>query len=210
MSVAIPASRPKLSRAEVEKIIDHYGVDRNTYKVIIVGIRGYYEDSIGKPKQNDRGVYDDAIFIVTPKYFGAFNANTDPSTYRKGYGFGDQKGIATLKAGAYYAWKIDLHKGKYTALCQRLGKMTVIRDGNPPYEQTHAYLGINNHKGGITTTASLGCQTVPPSQWDEYMAKVLSVMMEYYGLKYKDTVVPYCLLKNQCAGSYDKSNSRKA
>lgn len=195
MSVAIPASRPNLSRQEVEKIISHYGVDRDKHKIIIVGIRGYYLNTIGENGVNDRGVYDDALFIVTPGYFGAFNGNCDPSSYRIGYGIGDAKGMAMLKAGVYYAWKIDLHKGKYLALCQRLGEMTVIRDGNPPYEQTNKWLGINNHKGGINTTSSLGCQTVPPSQWDEYINKVIEEAMHYYGLKYKDTVVPYCLIE---------------
>lgn len=198
MTVAIPSERPKLSRAEVEKIISHYNVDRDLHKVIAVGVRGYYLNAIGKANTNDRGVYDDAKFLVTPGYFGAFNGNCDPSSYRDGYGFGDVKGMASLKAGVYYAWKIDLHKGKYLALCQRLGKMTVIRDGiNGPYEQTSEYLGINDHKGGITTTASLGCQTTAPSQYDEYMGKVIEEMTHYYGLKYKNTVVPYCLIEEE-------------
>lgn len=198
MSVEIPATRPKLTRAEVDKIIEHYGVDRDTYKVIIVGVRGYYLNAIGKANANDRGVYDDAMFIVTPGYFGAFNANCDPSSYRKGYGTGDAKGIASLKSGAYYAWLLDYHKGKYLALCQRAGDMTVIRDGiKGPYEHTSKWLGINNHKGGITTTASLGCQTIPPSQWDEYITRVSDELMQYYGLKYKKTIVPYCLIEEE-------------
>lgn len=196
MPVSIPSSRPKLSREEVEKIISHYNIDRDKYKVIIVGLPGYYLNSIGESGKNDRGVYDDAGFIVTPDLFAAFNFNTDPSSYRKGYGLGETKGIARVKPGAYYCWKLDLHKGKYIALCQRRGKITVIRDGiNGEYEQTSEYLGINNHKGGINTTASLGCWTVPPEQWDEYINTVVDQLKQHYGDKYKEAIVPCCLIE---------------
>ncbi len=195
MSVSVPATRPKISREEVEKIISHYEVDREKYKVIIVGIRGYYLNTIGKNGVNDRGVYDDAIFIVTPGYFAAYNANCDPSSYRIGYGIGEQKGIANLKPGAYYAWKIDMHRGKYVALCQRVGPMTVIRDGNPPYEQTSRYLGINCHMGGQHNTGSLGCQTIPPNQWDDFINSTIYELKAYYGTLYQNTTVPYCLIE---------------
>lgn len=198
MPVAIPATRPKLSREEVEKIISIYNVDRDKYKVIVVGIRGYYLNAIGKANANDRGVYDDACFIVTPDYFGAFNYNTDPSSYRKGYGFGDKKGMAVVKPGVSFAWLLDYHKGKYMALCQRAGEMTVIRDGvNGPYEHTSKWIGANWHKGGINSTLSEGCQTIPPEQWEEAISIVLEEMGKHYGLKYKQTIVPYCLIEEE-------------
>lgn len=196
MQVAIPNSRPKLTREEAEKILKHFKIDFSTYKVIIIGIRGYYANSIGLPGKNDRGVYDDAMFIITPDFFKSFNANCDPSSYRKGYGFEDNKGMASLKANlVYFSWKLDYHKGKYLALCQRVGPMTVIRDGvNGDYEHTSAWIGCNNHKGGINTTASLCCQTVPPQQWDEYIEDVSREMKKYYGADFMKKCVPYAFV----------------
>lgn len=195
--ITVPASKPKLPKSDFDKVIRHYGVDTDRYKVVVGGSRGYYEDSIGEVDKNDRGVYDDAMFIRTPDFYATFNANCDPSTYRKGYGFGDAKGIATLKADVYYAWKLDYHKGKYLALCQRLGEMTVIRDGNPPYEHKSKWLGINGHKGGINTTASLGCQTIVPQQWNEFISDCVRELKKYYGDDYNKVVVPYCLIEEK-------------
>lgn len=194
MAIAIPKTRPQLPAADVMKIVKHFNVDMVKYPVVVVGIRGYYEDSIGKKDENDRGVYDDAMFVVGLNgLVEPYNANTDPATYRKGYGIGESKGMASLKANqVYYAWKLDFHKGKYPALCQRLGPMTVIRDGiNGNYEQTSEWLGINGHKGGINTTASLGCQTVPPQQWDDFYATVELNMIKYFGSTFKKVVIPY-------------------
>lgn len=196
MPVAVPKGKPNLSRYAVEKILDHYSIDRTNHAVCIVGIEAYYLNTIGEANKNDRGVYDDALFVVTPKQFMAVNGNTDPSSYRKGYGIGEFKGMANLVPGAYYSWKLDYHKGQYLALCQRLGEMTVLRDGNPPYLQTSKWLGINNHKGGINTTASLGCQTVYPPQWKDYIELIEAELRLAYGSKeYNKVVVPYALIE---------------
>lgn len=47
----------------------------------ITGIRGYYKNTMGKPGENDRKLYDDAIFLMGKDDFLAFNANTDPSAF---------------------------------------------------------------------------------------------------------------------------------
>jgi hypothetical protein len=67
---------------------------------------------MGKPGVNDRGLYDDAIFIDSADGFTSFNgSNTDPSKRREGIGTGSQKGVAKVKAGAWYAHKFDTHGG---------------------------------------------------------------------------------------------------
>src|SRR5690606_11274540 len=129
-------------------------------------------NSMGVPGKNDRGIYDDAIFVLTPTGYYTFNGNTDPSRYRAGYGLGSRKGMACLKAGIH-RYKIGTHNpskspaSRYKALVQA-EPVTVIRDGNPPYEHT-GWHGINIHRGGDKTTSSLGCQTIPPSQWPAFI-----------------------------------------
>lgn len=199
--------KPKLEYDRLIKYTQYLQLDTVKYPVYIVGIRGYYKNTMGKSGVNDRGIYDDALFIVSGNKMFPFNGNIDPSTYKTGSGFGDKKGIASTKAGLYYCWKLDYHKNKNLALCQRLGEITVIRDGKPPYEQTSRWLGINNHKGGYNTTGSLGCWTVPPDQWNEYMETLITEMITHYGELttgkkdsqgrpiYKDIIVPNILIE---------------
>lgn len=143
----------------------------------VVGIRGYYKN-MGKPGENDRGIYDDAIFLVGPDHFSSYNANTDPSRYREGWGTGTHKGMACLKAGVYHAHMLGKHRGQYIALVQRSGPVTVVRDGSPNYEETGMF-GINIHRGGDGTTSSLGCQTIVPDQWSSFIQNVIRIMGEW-------------------------------
>jgi lysozyme len=143
----------------VEKLARAAGVKTGTY---LVGIRGYYH---ADHSDNQRGIYDDAIFLVTPQDFVSFNANVDPSVFRTG--------IAKLKAGVwmYQPGIHGLSKPKdrqYTALVQA-AEVTVIRDGKGP---DTGYFGINIHRGSHSSTSSLGCQTIAPQQWDAFISLV--------------------------------------
>ena len=84
--------------------------------MIVVGVRGYYRDTMGAPGVNDRGIYDEAIFLHTPSATVAFNGNTDPSRVKKGSGTGARKGMASLNPGVWKVHRFDLHNGKYLAL----------------------------------------------------------------------------------------------
>jgi hypothetical protein len=140
--------------------------------VCLVGIRGYYLNSMGVAGKNDVGLYDDAIILISPNVHAAFNANVDPS--RLGFNAKAGKPMAQLKAGVW-RYKIGKHgisRGNpYTALVQAAA-VTVLR-GNT--EET-GWFGINIHRGGRKTTSSEGCQTVPPDQWDAFIAMVQSEM----------------------------------
>lgn len=161
-----PHSRPQIQRDEVERLLARHGV---TDSIALVGLRGYYLDTMGRPGINDRGIYDDAIVLISPHAFVTYNANVDPSIYRSG--------IATLKPGVW-RYKLGIHglskpaDQQYRALVQA-AEVTVIRDGKG--EDT-GWFGINIHRGGNTTTSSLGCQTIIPDQWPAFIATVETEM----------------------------------
>lgn len=190
-----PASKPKRTQAELRALIAPFNIDRTKNPLVIVGIRGYYKNTMGQPGVNDRGMYDDALFIDSEEAFAAFNGNTDPSRYKAGFGTGASKGMAKLKPGLWHVYKFDIHNGKYEAICQRAGKVTVIRDGDPPYEDTGAGFGINIHRGGYNGTSSLGCQTIHPDQWPSFIALATDIAKRAFGDKWRQAVIPYVLLE---------------
>ena len=63
-----------------------------------------------------------------------------------------KEGCAILKAGQYRGvWSLDLHRGKYEALCQKNAPVTVWRDDNKDLIQDQrttetGYFGINCHR----------------------------------------------------------------
>ena len=199
MTAAIPAARPRASRSElIAAVHATYPAYDFTDRLTVVGVRGYYRDTLGAVGRNDRAIYDDALFIVSDDAFVAFNANTDPSGYRKGKGASAAKGMASLDAGLYRVHRFDLHRGQYLALCQRAGQVTVTRDGDPPYQDTGMF-GINIHRGGVNGTSSEGCQTLPPDQWPAFIATAQDQAKRVNGASWKSEVVPYVLLEGPIA-----------
>jgi lysozyme len=182
--VSTPYDRPRLSRAEALHFIpfDLLGAASSSHPVLLLGLRGYYKNSMGQPGKNDRGIYDDAIFLISPDAFVSFNANCDPSIYRKG--------IATLAAGTWW-YRLGIHglsKPKplqYEALVQA-GPVRVERDGQTQPEL--GFFGINIHRGGQSGTSSLGCQTIPPAQWPSFISLVKSELA-----RHRQKKLPYVL-----------------
>lgn len=171
-----PPSKPKASRQQVEvaslrawKDAGHKTEDFPT--IYVFAARAYYRDSMGKPGQNDTGIYDDAIFILAPEHFSAWNANTDPSRY--GWNAGAGKFMARLKPGVWsfrrLKHKMNSPKG-YMAYGQGSQPVTVERirqDGTIALTERGQF-GINLHRGGNNGTSSEGCQTIPPAQWPDF------------------------------------------
>jgi lysozyme len=184
MGIEIPRSRPQMKRVEAEAALSPFILDQ--FPVKLLGIRGYYKDSIGKPGMNDIDVYDDALIVVAPSHYSTWNFNTDPTRY--------EKTIARLKEGGPYLYKIGLHNMKhpYEALRQ-WGRVTVIRgtaaDEREETDTADHPFFIDIHKGGVNTTSSLGCQTLPLSQWDEFLKTV-----KYQIKLNKQSIIPYCLI----------------
>jgi lysozyme len=192
----LPNARPQASLAEVENWIKSYVFDRAKYPLFIVGFRGYYEKSMGDPTKNDRNIYDDAAFMISPNTFRSFNYNTDPSAVRKGRGTGAEKGMLSLKANEiYFAHKFGFHRNKYLALVQRMGTVKGFRDGiEVEYYPVEGSFGANIHKGVRFSTGSEGCQTVPPTQWDEFIDLATAEAKVLFAEKWDDVVIPYILI----------------
>ncbi len=176
----LPPNRPRLTRDKAERLLEKAGLKPSEMDpaVMLLGIRGYYHDDHA---DNARGVYDDAIFLVTPTAFVAFNANTDPSVHRPG--------IAALKPGGYH-YKLGIHglskpkTQQYQALVQA-EEVTVHRDGG---KLETGWFGINIHSGGVNGTSSLGCQTIPPAQWASFI-ELVRAELKRHGQK----TIPYLL-----------------
>jgi len=176
----IPKSRPQQAKEKTLAMLIKAGIND---RVALVGVRGYYSKTF-PPAGNQRGVYDDAIILLSPSVHASFNANTDPSVHRKG--------IATLIPGVY-RYKKGRHgisRGPgYPALrpATKEEALPVMRDGDG--NETVGY-HINIHRGGRNTTSSLGCQTIPPTQWDSFISLVYGEMD-----RYQQSTIPYLLVE---------------
>ncbi|UJP05008.1 MAG: hypothetical protein LZF61_09190 [Nitrosomonas sp.] len=195
----IPAAgRPQITQQALEAMLQPHQEQLKRYPLSVVGIRGFFP-SAGPTSQNDRNVYDDALVLRVPtlNIFSAFNGNTDPSRMHKGYGTRERtKGMAVLSTGFWPVYRFDKHNGSqpHEAICQRAGRVTVIRDGDPPYPDT-GHFGINIHRGGYSTTSSLGCQTIPPEQWDAFYHQASEAAKKLWGESWKKQDIAYVLLE---------------
>lgn len=182
MSEIVPKSRPQMKVDEVRSLIA--GKEGAEAQVVIVGMRAYYKHTMGDPDRNDVGIYDDAIFLLYPGGMLPCNANTDPSRMHPG--------VAVLKPGTHW-YKKGLHgiskgPGKaYPAFRPASADegVPVTRDG-----KDSRGIAINIHKGGWGTTSSEGCQTVYPSEWEEFQHKGYAEMD-----RCKQVRVPYILIE---------------
>ena len=172
MARIVPASRPLQARAETLTRLNTYGLINDA--VAVLGVRGYYRDTMGAKGVNDRNIYDDAIFIYSPTVHAAFNANTDPSVQRRG--------VAVLEPGVhrYRPGKHGLSRpgGGYPAFrpATKGELLPVRRDGSG---EITTGVAINIHKGGHGTTSSLGCQTIYPEQWGAFQSLLMSELKRH-------------------------------
>lgn len=186
MAQPIPNSKPKMSKEDALKELANFNLD--AYPVKVLGIRGYYKTTMGNPVKNDRGIYDDAMFIVAPDMFASFNANTDPSINRSG--------IATLIAPQVVLYKVGIHgisgKNPRQAFRQASFGIKVKRDDKEGVfvDSVKSPFWINIHDGGNNTTSSEGCQTIPKPQWNAFN-EALKLQLKLN----KQTIFPYALIE---------------
>lgn len=180
MSVTQPATRPRLPKAAVIQHLAAHGVSVEHYPALL-GIRGYYADTLGTPGQNDIAIYDDALFLVGPSTFASYNANTDPSIHRDG--------IATLVPGVWLYKPGIHHPGTPVAYpCLVQAKPVTVQREHGKTETGEFYIHI--HRGGVNTTSSLGCQTIVAAQWEGFYADVLRALGAA-----KASSLPYVLIE---------------
>lgn len=181
----IPKKIPQRSQAEVLKFMLKKYPLVDLARPVMLAVRGYYRDSMGLKLKNDRRVYDDALFCLSPTLFMAFNWNTDPNGFRKGSGFGSKKGMAMLKCGIW-DYKPGLHKGRLAF--RQAGDVVVTRDGNPPYDHKGDH-AINLHDASYSSTSSLGCQTAPPDQFKQMRTTFYAELERYKAKTFKYVLV---------------------
>lgn len=164
-----PKSKPKATLEELQggylehaQMLDTF----NEQAVSLVGVRGYYLQTLGDVRKNDRIYYDDALFLIEKnRHFSSYNFNTDPSIFKHGVG--------TLVANEIYDVVKHKHKGQYNAL--QIIKDKLTRDGLNGFDVGRH--GINFHYDAEWYSKhSLGCQTLPRSQWDSFIATVYDLM----------------------------------
>lgn len=142
--------------------------DSKPYNLNIVGIRAT------NPTPNK---FNDTLAVFW-KYEGQWNlfamqCTTLPGTYWMENPM-NSKGCAILVPGQYRSvYKLDQHNGKYLALCQRNGDVSVYRDNNRdmiwdmnPSTIATGMFGINIHRASAYTELenvgvnSAGCQVI--------------------------------------------------
>lgn len=181
MTQIVPASVPQIKLPDILKKV---GSLKPVVPVFLVALRGYYLDTMGEKGKNDRGIYDDAMVLVSPTAYATFNANCDPSIFRKG--------IASLTPGVHWFRKgkhgISRPGGGYPAFRPATPgeQLPVTRDGTSGVSQGVA---TNIHKGSYSSTSSEGCLTIYPSQWLSFQTLAYAEMD-----RHKQTRVPCVLI----------------
>ena len=157
------------SKEQIEKAVKSKGFvwfnGAKDYDVNIVGVRN------ATPGQKVTNLFDDKITLsykINGEWFyHEWDATTEPG--KKGVmQFHNSGGVARLVPDQYRGvYKVSMHQGKYQALCQRLGDVTVWRDKNRDMDfdeiiRDTGMFGINIHKAGTVSNFvenwSEGCQ----------------------------------------------------
>ena len=189
--------------AKVKNIANRngYSIFREPFKLNIWGFRSKNEE----PNRFDDELH---VFFNTAKsgfakwaYF-VFKCTTDPGTYWLRNPMHPQ-GTAMLAPNQYIdTYAIGLHRGKYYALVQLLGKVQVVRDYNRNAildfyngRLDSGSFGINIHRAKKTGTTyevenhSAGCQVFQKASDFEFFMKLCESHRKLHGNKFSYTLV---------------------
>lgn len=153
---------------------------KGEYNLNIIGVRANNNNKV-------TNLYDDILVVIyntpTKTQRVLYNITTEPGLYFMEHKLGNVKGTAILVPGQYRStWKIDKHRGKYDALCQRK-VVKVYRDNNmddiydlDPNKIDKGLFGINIHRSNQWYTRetidqySAGCQVFnSPTDFTAFM-----------------------------------------
>jgi len=177
--------KPKYSRKQIEKAVRSLGhtywTTDDDFDLNIIGVRN--STTAGRVTNH----YDDYITVSYKEkgkwQYHCWEATTDPGVYWINHPL-NKYGCAILTPGQYKkVYKIDKHNGKYNALCQRNGVVSVYRDNNKDdiYDYKvdtiqKGYYGINIHRSSAYKSStyinkySAGCQVFKdPDDFDDFM-----------------------------------------
>ena len=176
---------------------DVFKNDTKPYNLNIVGIRA------AEPTTNK---FND-LMCVFWKYEGQWNIYKMQCTTLPGLYWLENpmnsKGCAILKEGQYKGvYEIDLHNGKYEAICQRLGPVTVYRDDDKDTEydmlegtEQTGMFGINLHRASAykelddVDKNSAGCQVIADNDdWHTFLG-ICQSAREIHGNSFSYTLI---------------------
>ena len=163
---------------------------KKAWNVNIIGVRA---------ERHSTNLFDDMLVVIYRNTKKDWEVRTYPITTDPGEWYLENpmnsKGTAILVPGQYRSvYKIDLHGGRYEALCQRNGEVSVFRDPNKDnIADTDAasiasgYFGINIHRSRKSGEAeqvdrwSAGCQVFKSaSDWKDFMS-LMHRSAKYFG-----------------------------
>lgn len=170
------------------------------FNLNIIGLRDLREGRIQRDKFND-------ALICIYKVNGVWQKKIWPATTDPGLKVlkapTTSNGVAILVPGQYRStYAIDLHNGKYTALCQRRKPVRVFRDKNKdnmldfdPNTIQEGMFGINIHRANISgetlnvSNWSAGCQVFAhAADFNEFMS-ICQKAKEMYGNSFTYTLL---------------------
>lgn len=232
----LPPKVPQLAKQKTIEVFDEIAakddgiIDRPSFladhPIRLLGVRGYFRNTLGEPGVNDYNVYDDAIAIIRTfngkTFVDWFNGNCDPS--KAGFNPGVGKPYAQLVAGRVWPFRLGPHRG-VPGYMRQLAEdeadlahlETIFKDGRKSghfevrrvEELVHGvergatqwgYYAINVHRGGLRGTTSWGCQTIHPDQCDRFFGLINNTVPgTRQGWSVPHGIVPYALTEQKLA-----------
>ncbi len=182
----IPDEKMSISHLKALNMLGAAGLSHHKGAFLVV--RGFLP---GEDGDNDRKVYDDYLAWVESGLYLPVNANADPNGFRPGYGTGEEhKGILSICDGQVCWYRSGLHRGRPAfrqardfwvyrdADVAKVPRDKIIRvDGVAVYKEYGSF-AANIHDSPEDSTSSLGCITVPRSQFVPWKNYVYSRMKE--------------------------------
>ncbi len=188
---------------DFEKLFKLYGYSYFTngdYNLNIIGIRNLIDGTAHKNTFNDALLL---LYKINGQWIKEiYRYTTDPGQTTLNAP-SNSKGTAILVPGQYKGvYKIDLHNGKYKALCQRNGNVAVYRDNNKdarlnfdPTTIDVGMFGINIHRAKDNAVTELingysaGCQVLKDSNDFNHFMQILEKSSKKYGNKFTYTLI---------------------